>query len=248
MLLHSFNASKNPAPQAGRYTMRLNEGTDSTGGPVAPGYALATIKKSGVVKIIGKMSDGSALSCSTYLNEDGSAAFYDALYKAAYPYAGYLAGSMTFDPAAGLQGVTGNLEWKKPAQTTGVFWPQGFRQTREVEGSRYIPPIRGQRVLSLPSLSGAMTFTASGPANFTNNFLLTTANHFLLVDLPNTRKLALKFVPFTGLTTGLITGSFYDSTLLKTRKLKGVVLQAQGEINGYFLGDTDAGEWTLSPP
>jgi len=27
-----------------------------------------------------------------------------------------------------------------------------------------------------------------------------------------------------------------------------VVLQAQGEINGYFLGDTDAGEWTLSPP
>ena len=22
----------------------------------------------------------------------------------------------------------------------------------------------------------------------------------------------------------------------------------QSEINGYFLGDTDAGEWTLSPP
>jgi uncharacterized delta-60 repeat protein len=248
MLLHSFNALKNPAPQAGRYTARIKQGTTSTGGPDAPGYALATISKSGVVKIKGKMSDGSALSCSALLNEDGSSAFYDPLYKAAYPYAGYLAGSMTFDPGAGLQAVTGNLEWQKPAQTKGVFWPQGFRQTREVEGSRYIPPIRGQRVLSLTDLSGAMTFTASGPANFTNNFLLTTANHFLLVDMPNTRKLALKFVPDTGLATGLITGSFYDSTLRKTRKLQGVVLQAQGEINGYFLGDTDAGEWTLSPP
>ena len=247
MLLHSFHASKNPAPQAGRYTMRIKKGTTSNGGPDAPGYALATISKSGVVKITGKMSDGSALSCSAFLNEDGSSAFYDPLYKAAYPYAGYLAGSMTFDPAAGLQAVTGNLEWQKPAQTAGAFWPLGFRQTREVEGSRYIPPIRGQRVVNLTDLSGAMTFTASGPASFTNNFLLTTANRFLLVDLPNTRKLALKFVPVTGLATGLTTGSFYDSTLRKTRKLQGVVLQAQGEINGYFLGDTDAGDWTLSP-
>ena len=247
MLLHSFHASKNPAPQAGRYTARIKQGTTSTGGPAAPAYALATISKSGVVKIKGKMSDGSALSCSAFLNEDGSSAFYDPLYKAAYPYAGYLAGSMSFDPAAGLQAVNGNLEWQKPAQTAGAFWPLGFRQTREVEGSRYIPPIRGQRVLNLTDLSGAMTFTASGPASFTNNFLLTTANRFLLVDLPNTRKLALKFVPVTGLATGLTTGSFYDSTLRKTRKLQGVVLQAQGEINGFFLGDTDAGDWTLSP-
>ena len=248
MLLHSFDASKNPAPQAGRYTMRIKNGTTSNGGPDAPGYALATISKSGVMKITGKMSDGSALSCSAFLNEDGSSAFYDPLYKAAYPYAGYLAGAMSFDPAAGLQAVTGNLEWQKPAQTKGVFWPQGFRQTRDLEGSVYIPPLRNQRALNLTDLSGAMTFTASGPASFTNNFLLTTANRFLLVDLPNTRKLALKFVPVTGLATGLTTGSFYDSTLRKTRKLQGVVLQAQGEINGYLLGDTDAGEWTLSPP
>ena len=244
MLLHGFNASKNPAPQAGRYTMRIKQGTDSTGGPDAPGYALASISKSGVVKMTGKMSDGSALSCSTLLNEDGTAAFYDPLYKAAYPYAGYIAGPITFDPAAGLQAVTGNLEWKKPAQTKDVFWPLGFSQTRELEGSLYIPPIRGQRILNLPDLSGAMTFTASGPASFTNNFLLTTANHLVLLDFPNTRKLGIKLVPATGITTG----SFYDSTLRKTRQLQGVALQAQGEISGFFLSDTDPSEWTFSPP
>ena len=98
--------------------------------------------------------------------------------------------------------------------------------------------------MNLPDLSGAMMFTASGPPNFTNNFLLTTANRFLLLDFPNTKKLAVKVVPSTGLTTG----SFYDSALRKTRKLQGVVLQAQGEVSGFFLGDTNSGELSLSPP
>ena len=243
MLLHLVHSTKNPASQAGRYTARVNQGTGSTGGPDEPGYLLVGISKSGVTKFTGKMPDGSALACSALLNEDGSTAFYDPLYKVAFPYAGYLAGPMKFAPTAGLQAVTGNLEWKKPAQITGAFWPLGFRQIREVEGSLYSPPIRTQRVLNLIDFVGAMTFTANGPATFTNNLQLTTANRFL-VNVPNTSKLALKLIPSTGLTTG----TFYDSTLRKTRKLHGAVLQAQGEINGFFLGDTDAGEWTLSPP
>ena len=85
--------------------------------------------------------------------------------------------------------------------------------------------------------------TVSGLSAFTHTLNLTTGNQFL-VNVPNPRKLTVNLQR----PTGLVSGTFFDPTLRKTRKLTGVALQAQGEINGFFLGDTDAGEWTLAPP
>jgi hypothetical protein len=47
--------------------------------------------------------------------------------------------------------------------------------------------------------------------------------------------------------SGFVSGSFYDPVLRKARKLSGVLLQAQAEFNGFYLHDTDAGEWFAAP-
>ncbi len=241
MKLHRFDTKQNPAPQVGSYTARFNAAPGS-GGPTAPGYALVSISKSGAVKATGKLPDGTITTFGALVGADGSVACYDPLYKLAHPYAGHLAGPISIDQAGGLLAVSGSVEWNKPPQTSGVLWKTGLRQIRQVEGSAYIHPGRGQRALETTAADGATTFESFGTNLFTNALHLTTANRFV-VDVPDTKKLSLKLQT----NSGFVSGSFYDPVLRKARKLSGVLLQAQAEFNGFYLHDTDAGEWFAAP-
>ncbi|MDB6174571.1 MAG: C-terminal target protein [Chthoniobacteraceae bacterium] len=225
--------------QSGRYTVRMNPSFD--GEPQAAGYAVVVIGAPGSVRITGRLPDGSLLSNSALLHEDGSAACYDALYKTVFPNAGYLAGSLRFARQGALQAVEGTLEWSKPARAKEKFWPLGFTRMLTVEGSFYSSPLRGQRVLNLPA-NDTLGFRANAQENATMVHL-TAANRFL-TDLPNPTQMKLTLDP----ATGIVRGTFREPGTGKKRRLEGVTLQAQQEFSGFFLRDDDAINWLLTPP
>jgi type IV secretory pathway VirB2 component (pilin) len=238
--LHTVHTAKAPAAQMGRYTARLNPPVNVATGPTAGGYAMVNIVASGAVTITGKLPDGTALSSGALLRDDASIAWYNPLYPAKFPRAGYFAGPVTFNRAGGDQAVAGPLDWRKPAQLTGL-WSAGFSQSLTVEGSTYIAPLTGQRALTLQDAAGTLECSLDG-ALYATPVHLSTKNLFT-VDLPNPSKLSLT----TTRLTGAVTGRFYDPVTKKYRTLGGVVLQAQGECSGFYSTENHAAEWWVAP-
>jgi hypothetical protein len=238
---HTVHTAKSPAAQTGRFTARLNPTATTGVGPTAAGYATINVTATGSVTYAGKLADGTTLGGSALLKSDGSFACYQALYPHVTPYAGYLNGPITVAPAGGLNAVSGPLEWVKPAQTSGAFYRAGFTQALAAEGSRYIAPPAGQRVLTIAGGGDALAFSADAVAGF-DPVHLSTANAFT-VDKPNTNKLTLTLTK----ATGLIHGTFVDPVLRKTRTIDGVTLQAQDEFSGLFLRESDSAQWRLAP-
>jgi hypothetical protein len=245
LALQPFNSRTNPAPQTGRYTMLLRPTADVVEGPQVPGYATVSINSSGAAKITGKLPDGSVVGCSALLAEDGTIGVYEGLYRKVYPYAGHVSGPVRFDPDGGELAVSGSMEWRKPAQETGALWPQGFVTALETEGSFYVPPTRGIRVLDLAAGTDTLDLTLEGPITgdlFTREVRLSTGNKFL-IDAPNAEKLSLKL----DAKTGIVTGEFFDLGVRKTRKLEGVVLPESNQIEGFFLGGSSSGSILIAP-
>jgi hypothetical protein len=237
-----FNAKTNPAGSAGRYTALLSPNAP-TSGPTAPSYALISVSKSGAVKILGKLADGTAHSSSALLYQDGEIAIYDPLYHSSA--LGHLAGPTEIPSPTSSSPVQGSLDWHKPAQTKGNFWPGGFAMALDVDGSRFIPA-KGQRIIEMPGGSDLLNFSMQGPISsgtFNREVQLSILNKFTIA-IPNTEKLKLTLDK----TSGKTTGSYFDPTLLKTRKLEGVVLQGQKRFDGFFLGDTDSGSFSIQLP
>jgi hypothetical protein len=72
---------------------------------------------------------------------------------------------------------------------------------------------------------------------------LTSQNRFVLPFAgPEKVKLTLS------LSNGAMTGSYFDPTLRKTRKLEGVLIQDEARAGGFFLGTSTAGSWELEVP
>lgn len=240
MELHTVRSAKSPAAQTGRYTARLLPGQTIGSGPTVAGYANINIAATGAVTLAGKLPDGSTLSASALLHADGSVAWYDPLYKAVAPYAGYLGGNLQFAPAGGDHAVTGPLEWRKPAQTSGLF-AAGFTQDLTAQGSLYTAPKAGQTILTLPAGNDTVSFTADAVTGFGAVHLLNT--NAIKVDAPNADKLTFTLDKVNG----LLHGAFLDPATHKTRHFDGVVLQAETEFCGFFTRDSDAGSWSLTP-
>jgi hypothetical protein len=237
--LHTVHTTKAPAAQTARYTARLNPPLNVAAGPTAGGYAMVNIVASGAVTITGKLADGTALSSSALLQDDGSIAWYNRLYPTTALRAGYVAGPAKFNPAGGDQAVLGSLDWRKPTQASGA-WSAGFNQSLTLEGSTYIAPLTGQRALPLLDAAGTLECSLDGVI-YPKPVHLSTSNVFS-VDLPNTVRLSFTATRLTG----AISGHFYDSATGKTRILSGVVLQAQGEFSGFYPTENHAAEWWLA--
>ncbi len=238
--LHTVHTTKAPAAQTARYTARLNPPVNVAAGPDAGGYAMVNIVASGAVTITGKLADGTALSSSALLQDDGSIAWYNRLYPATALRAGYVAGPAKFDRTGGEQAVLGRLDWRKPTQASGA-WSAGFSQSLTLEGSTYTAPLTGQRALAPQDAAANLECSFDGVI-YPKPIHLSTSNVFS-VDLPNTARISFTATRLTG----AISGHFYDAATGKTRTLSGVVLQAQGEFSGFYPTENHAAEWWLAP-
>lgn len=240
-----------PAPQTGRYTLVMNPEAGATSAPQAPGYAVVEVRKTGSVRLVGRTAGGTLVLCSAYIHADGSVAWHSVLR---YPFnsggrvrnlpIGTLVGPMALDPAAGVNAVLGEVEWRKRATPTNSVWGAGGSTLLSLEGSAYA--VRsGLPVISLPAGSDNFRLTLTGPVpdgSIDRILHLTAANRFIFV-LANPERFSLRLYQ----ATGTVYGTYFDTTIRRWRTLMGVSLQAQGRIAGFFRVSDEVGDFDVEP-
>lgn len=231
----TFSSSTNPASYAGRYTMSL-PGSDQAGLPEGHGWATVRMNTAGLVTLVGSLADGTRVVAKAPLSKNRLWPFY----APAYQLQGSVIGWVQFDWTAPDDDLRGDIDWFKPAQPGGSFYPGGFNYQTTVTGSRYIAPVlptdrvlaltNGVLVLKGGNLSQAWTNSLGlGPDNRMTN----AGPHELTVSLT--------------LGTGVFKGQFVDPISERIAAFTGVVLQKSISGAGYFLGTNTSGRVWIEP-
>jgi len=223
----SSYATRNPAPQAGIYTLVIPGVTNSATQPAGNGFGTATVSALGAISFNGTLADGTVFTAAANLTRDGLWPLYAPLYAGK----GALLGWLTFTN----EGITGGVCWLKLAQPTSKYYPAGFTNTVEAVGSVYH---------TTPALNFAL-----GQISLTEGDLSQNIVHQIQIgaaekvtDL-NSAKTALVLTP----ATGMLTGSVLDPSTGETAVIKAVVLQNQNLVAGFFLGTNQSGGVMLAP-
>jgi len=146
------NTGTGPAPFAGRYTCVLPGQVSDPSSPQGFGFATAQITMSGLAMLAGTLADGTHVSQSAPVSEDGTWSFYVALYSGR----GSVMSLLTFTNRS-TDDLNGMLTWIKPAMSNTRYYPAGFANRSEMIGSTYNVPSSSQPVLNLPNTSIAFT-------------------------------------------------------------------------------------------
>jgi hypothetical protein len=246
-----FNAKTNPAPEVGRYTLLLTATENSPGVPMATGYALFTVSKSGSVVMVGKLPNNEGFATSgVVVGGTGEVQFMVDL-PLNYPSVvdsgarGLLIGSVMFRKTA-TSDMAGTLEWVKPEQKAGNY-QAAIDKSLSVIGSIYKAK-KGNSVLpgfssGTVEISDTGTLSVSGSSQIDKEVTLTPPN-VLTINSPGSDMLRMTF--------NSLNGSFSGSFLYPGEKSRisfgGVVLQGQTIGVGLFLGPDGIGNIDLTSP
>jgi lysyl endopeptidase len=227
-----FNA-QNPAPFAGNYTVIIPGISGSQDAPQGYGYGTLKIDATGKAKFVGSLADGTAVSQSATISQDGDWPLFGSLYRGQ----GLLWSQMTIDTSQAANDIRGPLSWIK-TQQNGKFYPNGFDVEVTGIGSVYQKPAAGTRIIDLSS--GTVSF-AGGNLNssFANSITIDTNNK---VSNQSDNKLTMTFTTATGLFRG--TAKSPDGQNVSFR---GAAFQKGDKAYGYFL-DTDQSGSVLAGP
>jgi autotransporter-associated beta strand protein len=226
--------------------------------PQGTGFASFTVNpRTARLNMMGRLADGTAFAASTFVGPSGQILVYRTLYPA--NARGSLLGALRIEEMAENKdnNVAGSLSWWRPAtpSANARVYRAGFGPVDlESAGGRYDPPEPGQLVmginpLSVPvnarlSFSEANVETAEPLPNEVQMQVL--ANHRVLMDAVNPRRVTLKIVPRTGLLSGRFVLSADHPDLVNggrpaqiTRRVNfsGAIVRNEGEEEGlgYFL-------------
>jgi hypothetical protein len=225
-----FNATTNPCPQAGTYTLLIPGTPGATQSPAGDGFGTVTVTRAGLVTLAGTLADGTSVSQSTTLSKSGQWA----LYAPAYAFGrGSILGWLTFSNAPGSD-LDGLLSWIRPVQPPATAFIMGFTVTTEAVGSLYTPPSNGNPILNLGTGNVALSDGALAQS-FTNQIQLNANN--TVVNLSNN---GLQLTFNTG--NGAFSGNAQDPATSKWLSIKGIVLQKQNSGGGFFLNQNQSGE------
>jgi hypothetical protein len=231
---------------------------DTASYPHGAGSARLTVSTAGVVTIIGRLSDGTAISLSSRLSPDNDLPLYSSLYSAK----GFVSGSMKFDESAmDSDAVCESMVWFRPNTRTTTTknltalypdgWPEGIAM--QVFASKYIAPakatVRAPNPPNPNTVLGAAVVGVTAPAA---NLQITLVDGMLPDETLNTGALSalsavtvypapegtigasqmkITFVP----ASGLFSGSFLHPVSKKTVTFSGAAFQKTGQALGSFL-------------
>lgn len=238
-----FCATTNPAPQAGKYTLVFGANPLNSGSATIPqgdGFAVISVGANGTATINGVLGDGSTFTQTTMISKSGELPLYAALYS----MKGLVSGVLNLR-ATDASDIDGSVTWCKPARSTDVFYPKGFRTVLTAVGSRYVTPLTGVRVMNFADAPGNGVVGLGGgnlAGSISQKITLTTANTVLMAT-PSPQKLVITI----DCTTGRLSGSFVHPVSKLSRPLRGIVLQKQTAAFGFFTGTNQTGYVTVSP-
>ena len=222
-----FNAQTNPTSLAGNYTLIIPADTNSTAGPDGDGFATVAVTTAGAVSLTSTLADGTKAVQKVPVSKNGALPIYIPLYKGA----GALVSWLMFDTNQPTTDLSGLLNWFKQSQPAAKFYPGGLTNEVVAEGSRWVVPPAGTRVVNIPN--GVVGFTNGNlTANFGNNVTLGTDNH-----IQNNSANALSMSIQTS--KGLFTGSVTPPGGGTARSFKGALLQKQSRGAGFLTGTNE---------
>jgi len=224
----------NPAPFAGTYTVIFPGSGDLTNSelPLGDGFGSVTVDSLGKVTLKGSLADGTKISQTSTVSEDGSWPLFIPLYSGQ----GQLLGWMTFENT-GAKELSGLVSWIKEPNVSAKFFPDGFTLETNAVGSTYIAtnsPVTGFNGGFARLTGGNLDSDIVNPISVSPDSKLTALG---------TNKLTLTI----NTSQGLFKGSVKNPETGKTIKINGAILQNQGLGSGYFLGTNQSGRIVIGP-
>ena len=228
------------AATVANYSTALNLPSGLVGNPAVPqgtGWARVTLSKTGAVGVSGRLADGTVLTSSHTLRDDGSIAWRQVLYS------GH--GSVQGTPTIAGNGFTGTLSWRKTAaaSTKDYTYPGDFGLVDlGVDGVKFVTPSTSTTFLGNADAVGnaKIAFTLGGIGdtgvnNLPNQTFRLRSTHTATFDattLINPNKVAMSITP----STGYFTGSFYLKDGTQSRKLSyyGIFIPGRNQAFGAF--------------
>jgi hypothetical protein len=230
-----FNAKTNPAGAAGKYTL-LIPGLSSANAqtPQGNGFAALNVAPAGRVTFGGMLPDGTKITETGFLSQNGQWPFYTPLYHGQ----GQLLGWLNFITAPSRD-VAGQLSWIKLPIDRAVLYPQGFEFDPMTRGSAYVQP--GKNSPALNFTDGQLILSGAGLAqNLVNDLTLNSNNKITNLS---SNKLTLTLSP----STGLFKGTVVSPDDGKSINFRGAILQDENSGSGYFLRDNQSGKIFFGP-
>ena len=224
---------------AGVYNFAITGVVTDSSEPSGYSFGSVAVSKTGTVTASLSMADFGA-NTNTFFGSvirSGKIPFFVGLYKtngktngAAFGYID-LVNVYADDPSA----VTslGTLHWIKNP-TGGVFYPDGFLDTFDIVGAKYVAPTDSDLHLGNVSYGGAGLEDKSKEITYKKGIVIVTDSS------GNEDKLAVKFDPATGKFGGTLVDPVYN----KTMTFSGLVVgTSEGIFQGYgmFLGTNESG-------
>ena len=224
-----FNATSNPCPLAGKYTMVLHGDFYSTEVPGGATAGTINIDSSGKLNLTAYLADANKFTQSTFVSKRGRWPLYFPLYSGG----GTFYGSLLFN-ATTNEVISGDITWVKPASPCFHYYPYGFYVVNPVYGSTYVKPPKGTPVLNFTD--GTIQFNGQSLYQGITNQVTLTSNSQLQNHSPN----GLSFS--VNLSTGFFSGSIMDTVTWVWHPFKGVVVQDRNIGTGYFTAGYLSGE------
>ena len=220
----------------GNYTFMLTPNYNDSSQPLAIGFGSATVSKTGAVRLIGKLADGTGFSQSTFLTQNGSLQVYTPLYSST----GYLSGDVAFEYQDSSD-IDGSLSWVKPPRTKDRLYPSGISTTVYLQGSFFNP----KESFSNDFVNSYLNFS-DGNQNtvFKDRLLLTKGSNQLGTVLTlNNQAAWFQVNPHTGWFSGDLFGVYRNGGGRQVNTpFQGVILQKTLQGGGFFFDGTTNGE------
>jgi hypothetical protein len=223
--------TSNPAPQAGKYTLAIPGEAASTASPAGDGYGTVTVNTAGTVSFSGSLADGTKISQSSAISNQGEWPLYFASKQ------GSILGWITFATSPDHD-LSGSAKWTKLPLSTSKYYPAGFTNSVNVIGSIY------RFTNGVPVLNFVNGLVALGGGNLaggvTNGVSLDSASKITNLS---SNALTMSVTTSSGLLKGTMTVPGSQSKVT----FNGVVLQKRNRGHGYFLGTNQSG-WVYFGP
>jgi len=248
-----FSATGNPASAyAGTYTMVIpapassdNSGAFVTSGvmavpaagngPSGAGFGTVKVDPAGNVQWSGVLPDGTKVSQSTTISEQGIWPLYASLY-------GGSGSLVSWAQFSGNGTLSGELIWSRQSGANSKYYPQGFTNILEIAGARYTSFAKAAPGLALQPGAHSLIFSQGGLAGVLTNTATLDGNYRLIS--PSDQKLSLTFT----LSSGLFKGSALNPQTGKLFPFQGILLENGKYGAGFFLGSALSGQVFLTAP
>ncbi|MBL9154248.1 MAG: beta-propeller fold lactonase family protein [Verrucomicrobiales bacterium] len=221
-----------PAPLAGVYTQLLPGSTASQ----PTGYGVTAIAPTGIVKTVGRLSDGRLFSHAGYLSARDEWSLFAII--ATKPSVVLLGGELAFRDTGGVSDFDGKLQIAGGGTGAGVS-----ASFVTAIGSRFAP------VAGRPLIDG-LTATGGEAIALFQDAASGGEDYWPVLWQANNRIVATGTRRFAGVVnprTGVFTATAIDLATGFRVAVEGVVFQRQGLVGGGYRGKTVSGSVILTP-